>query len=49
MRRGLGIFGFQDKAKNNDDAVEGVVLDAARRADAERAARRGEKDRGTQS
>ena len=22
----LGIFGFQDKAKNNDDAVEGVVL-----------------------
>ena len=22
----LGIFGFQDKAKNNDDAVEGVIL-----------------------
>jgi cobalt-zinc-cadmium resistance protein CzcA len=22
----LGIFGFQDKAKNNDDAVEGVLL-----------------------
>jgi cobalt-zinc-cadmium resistance protein CzcA len=22
----LGIFGFQDKARNNDDAVEGVIL-----------------------
>jgi len=22
----LGIFGFQDKSKNNDDAVEGVIL-----------------------
>ena len=22
----LGIFGFQDKTKNNDDAVEGVIL-----------------------
>ncbi len=22
----LGVFGFQDKAKNNDDAVEGVIL-----------------------
>ncbi|MGC1416545.1 MAG: efflux RND transporter permease subunit [Candidatus Acidiferrum sp.] len=22
----LGIYGFQDKAKNNDDAVEGVIL-----------------------
>src|ERR1700719_5098835 len=22
----LGIFGFQDKAKNNNDAVEGVIL-----------------------
>src|SRR5262244_4080144 len=22
----LGIFGFQDKAKNNDDAVEGIIL-----------------------
>ena len=22
----LGIFGFQDKVKNNDDAVEGVIL-----------------------